>query len=123
MLDKDKAVMIEQETRGQFENPVWANERNGRVTASKFREVMTRMEKVKKDRTIDVAPLISRVLGYISPNPSIPAIKYGRRMEDVAAKHYAQILRDMGHKNVVVKECGLLWTQNTRIWEQVLTVS
>ena len=28
-------------------------------------------------------------------------------MEDVAAKHFTRLLRDTGHKNVEVKECGL----------------
>ena len=36
-------------------------------------------------------------------------------MEDVAAKHYIRILRDMVHTNFVVKNVGVLWTKNTHI--------
>ena len=37
-------------------------------------------------------------------------------MEDVAAKHYIRILRDMVHTIVVVKNVGVLWTKNTHIY-------
>ena len=106
-FNSNEIELIEKETRGQSENPVWTHQRDGRTTASKFREIMTRMQTVKKNANTDVSLLMSRVLGYTAPHANIPALKYGRRMEDVAAKYHSKILREMGHRDIEIKECGL----------------
>ena len=40
--DQDYEV-VETETRGQADNPVWLNQRDGRITASTFRDVYARV--------------------------------------------------------------------------------
>ena len=103
---------IEKETRGQADNPVWLNQRDGRITASKFRDVYTRVESFKKNDNTDMDSIISRVLGYVKPLSNLPALKYGRRMESVAVEKFTEVLKENNHKTIEIIECGLFVDKN-----------
>ena len=98
--------LIEQATTeqgGQF----WEMQRRGRITASKFHRVHTRMKSYAKDSNINMEPLICDIMQYNPPPSGLPALKYGRRMEGIAADKYKNVLVELGHKNVQVRKCGL----------------
>ena len=105
-FDECDAVEIESNTRNQG-SEVWCAQRKGRVTASNFHRVHTRMQSYNRTCDIDMSACISDVLGYSQPNGELRALKYGRNMEDKACKEYEQYLKSKGHKNVNVQRCGL----------------
>ena len=51
VLTGEKIVEIEQATIGQAENPLWHAPRKGRITASNFHKVKTKVESLKKAGT------------------------------------------------------------------------
>lgn len=97
---------IEKATKDQSLTQVWHNQREGRITASNFHKVHTRMETWKKNQEADMSSLTGQLLKYSSPPESLHSLKYGRRMEQPAIECYTQIMKRK-HKNLSVKPCGL----------------
>ena len=93
---------VERETVGQFNNQEWLRQRQGRITASCFHEVDSAMRNKGSSDS-----LLSRVLGYTKPPANLPALKYGREMEEEAKKCLVQKLTSMGHKKVQMIDAGL----------------
>ncbi|XP_013402438.1 uncharacterized protein LOC106168055 [Lingula anatina] len=108
--DKDEIKDIEKATRGQARNSVWFEQREGSLTASCFHDIHTKMESSKKTE-VDFNPLISRLL-YVSPPSDLPALKYGRDMEPVAATEFEKMMHSEGHRDLKVTECGLFTSAN-----------
>ena len=107
-FSRDDVVLLEQATIGQSNNPVWMEQRKGRCTASYFKDICTFMN---KSRT-DAQHLIAKIMQTQSAVPSdIPALKYGRRMEDVAAVEYQRIMTKQKHKHLCMKQAGLFVMQ------------
>ena len=51
LRDKEVTYYIEKETRGQSSSPAtWKKHRKGRITASKFKEVCTKIDSLEKKR-------------------------------------------------------------------------
>lgn len=96
---------IEKRTRGQSANVNWFIERQGRVTGSVVHSVLTRSRKLTSGEEIDNSLLLKRLL-YSKPNMEIPAMKYGREMEEEAREKYISIMKSGGH-DLQVKDCGL----------------
>lgn len=94
---------IERETLGQGKNPAWLEQRKGRITASHFHDVDSGM----RNRRGDVGKLISRVLGRNPPPKDLPALKYGREMEEEARHMLKNELLKAGHRDVLVEDAGL----------------
>ena len=106
------AKRIEEITRGQSLNHLWFQHRKGVITASKVHEIKTKMAKVIKgcrgnqDQESMMWSLIKNVSGMIFINPNIPALKYGRDMEPIAANRLFDLLK-VRHKGLKMEEPGL----------------
>ena len=99
--------LIESSTYGQSSNETWYRFRKGVITASKSHDVFTKMTKLSKaSGSVDMWPLHQKISGMIFVNPNIPALKYGRVMEENAVNCFYDIMRKK-HKNFQVHECGL----------------
>ena len=62
VLTREKIVEIEQATVGQAENPLWHEIRKGRITASNFYKVKTKVESLRKAgiNTVNAKKLVAR---------------------------------------------------------------
>ncbi|XP_078661228.1 uncharacterized protein LOC144905429 [Branchiostoma floridae x Branchiostoma belcheri] len=106
----DQIATIEEQTRGQADNPQWSDFRAGMITASNLKSVVTRNNTLHDDstsRSKNPQPIIKTVMGYAPLNPNLPSLKYGRLLEPVARKSYTALQREKGHQNLDVTECGL----------------
>ena len=96
---------IEQATIGQSNNDAWHSYRKGRITASNFYDVFTRVETLKK-KGGSAQNLVEKLQGVNGPPPELSALKYGRNMEDIAKMKYIMQFQKE-HKNASHRECGL----------------
>ena len=72
--DKGHSKVIEKATvQG---SSLWEIQRHGRITASKFHRVHTRMNSLAKDSTISMNSVVCEVMGYTKVPSYIPALKY-----------------------------------------------
>lgn len=94
-------------TMGQSSNPNWTEMRKGRITASNFYAVHTKVESYKRNAAhCDIKPLLSRIMGYKHVNPNVMSLKYGREMEPIAKIEFMKMYRKK-HKDVSFDECGI----------------
>ena len=93
---------IEEATKGQNDCREWSAQRQGRLTSSIFKDIQSRLHTGNNPDT-----LVDSILGARSVPQYLPAIKYGHRMEAVAAKKYADIMRSRRHSKMKVENCGL----------------
>ena len=71
------------------------------------------MVKVNKGHTaVDMWPLHQKISGLVFVNPNIPALKYGRTMENDAANCFFDFMKNK-HKNFQMHECGLYLSKHT----------
>lgn len=81
-------------TMGQSSNPNWTEMRKGRITASNFYAVHTKVESYKRNAAhCDIKPLLSRIMGYKHVNPNVMSLKYGREMEPIAKIEFMKMYR------------------------------
>ena len=98
---------IERFTKGHSENPSWFSYRKHVITASKGHDIKTRMATVRKSsKEVDLTSIFSKVKGVSNMNLYLPALRYGRSMENDAGICFEEIFRK-SHRNVVINECGL----------------
>ncbi|KAK3755143.1 hypothetical protein QZH41_020564 [Actinostola sp. cb2023] len=110
----DSAVLTEEQIRGielttvgQAANPAWHTQRKGRITASNFYKVKTKVETLKTPgNNANAHKLVDSLLGHSAPPENVPALKYGREMEQVAKNAYIKVF-EKNHKNSKHRECGL----------------
>ena len=107
-MSKETIIEVEEMTRGQSENPQWFAFRKHVITASKAHAVMTRCNSLKKKSlSLNAAePIFQKVSGTANLNPDLPALRYGRAMEEEAVNCFKQLFSET-HKNVKIFECGL----------------
>ena len=97
----DEVTMIEEATQGQSENELWFAIRNGRLTSSKFGEILHRRESTNPRR------LVRDIMGYGGPMKSLPPqIRWGRENEDEARRCYIENRHAAG-ETMIVKQSGL----------------
>ena len=63
-LTEKTQTAIERNTRGQADNPLWFESRKGRITASKFHDVNTKVNSVVSNRSQTeprTTPLVSKL--------------------------------------------------------------
>ncbi|KAM7434120.1 hypothetical protein ABFA07_015724 [Porites harrisoni] len=108
VLTAEKIVEIEQATVGQAENPLWHAPRKGRITASNFYKVKTKVESLRKAETnaVSAKKLVASLIGEHTPPKDLPALRYGKEMEAIAKAFYFEIFKK-NHKDVKYRECGL----------------
>lgn len=107
IFNADMIAKIEKRTRGQARSEEWFAHRKGRITGSVVHSVLTRSRKLLAGKDEDNAPLLKRLL-YSSPDVDLPALKYGREMEEEAKRCYIKTLKTFGHPKVQVMDCGLV---------------
>ena len=105
-ITPEQSVHIEKITRGQ-NNDAWFNQRKGRITASIFHEVESKMDGLFNKKIRKSTPLISKILGASNNLENIPAIKYGRENEPVARQLFSS-QESMKHRNFKVNLSGLI---------------
>lgn len=100
--------ILHKATIGQNKNINWHKLHKGRITASKFYQVYTKVNTILKnpENEANVSSLLCYIMGYTTINPNIKSIKYGRETEPVAVDVYMSSYRK-NHKDVIFSECGL----------------
>lgn len=98
--------LIEEKSIGQSNNPVWIQLRKGRVTASNFYRVHTRMESLRVNPTLSCDNLLNSML-YPKPLDHLSHIQRGRELEVTAIEELTRLLTSHGHSNLLIKDCGL----------------
>ena len=91
---------IEFLTRQQTEMPLWYEVRARRITASKSGKMLCQVTRTDA--------LLKSIL---YPSPMLhkpPPIKWGMQNEKLARNVYIQHMRQAGHSNLVVKDCGFV---------------
>ena len=86
---------------------IWKSQRSGRLTASKFHRIYTRMKSYQNDKSIDMTAVIADALDYKTPPSQIKELQYGRKMENIACEAFESMLKNSGHTDVKVEKCGL----------------
>ena len=108
VLTESEVHEIENETLGQSSNPTWISQRKGRLTASKFYSVFTRIKTVLNDtsKEHDLQPLIKTIMGYQPVKHGGPALEHGIKYEPVAREKYIDTITSH-HNSFSNRECGL----------------
>ena len=106
-LDKDQCNKIESVTRNQSTNPIWYEQRKGRITATKFYRVCTRTDSCLADKSKSAANLVAEIMGY-KPKVQTLAMKHGLAMEPHAKRKLVEVFRESNHKKVTFSETGLV---------------
>lgn len=88
ILSSEEIDAIEKTTVGQSENEAWHQQREGRITASNFYRVYTKVESMKASAVNNADKLVSSLLGKSKPPTSLPALKCGRDMEPIAVREF-----------------------------------
>ena len=112
-LTVEDIQLVENITKDQSKCNEWFKQRKGRITASKFKRVSTKMDTVKKNDTTDCSNLVAEIMSY---NESIQTwqMKYGIAMEYHAKKMY-KLNHSKLHKNFKIIESGLV-ISDTHPW-------
>ena len=100
---------LEKTIRGQSVSRHWIKQRQGRITASNFHDVYTKVKtllgKRGKEMKIKVSPLLTKLIEH-NDLGNIPAIKWGRLHERDASEALFTSLAKV-HKNPKLHTCGL----------------
>ena len=94
-MTQEKAENIERETRGQGSNPRWKDERQFRITASRFGDIIKRT-----DADGDLGTLAHDIF-YPPDLSKVPAIVHGRIYEQTAIEAF------MAKTGKEVTACGI----------------
>ncbi|CAH1233132.1 REST [Branchiostoma lanceolatum] len=86
IISKDDVEMLEKATRAQCNSPIWSMARRGRLTASNFYSVYTKVQSIKKDPDTETGSLLGRIMGYDRVRASLAPLEYGRKTEAAARK-------------------------------------
>ena len=97
ILSSDEIDAIEKITVGQANNEAWHQQREGRITASNFYRVFTKVESMKVSEDNSADKLVDSLLGKAKPPTNLPALKYGREMELIAVKEFIRYLKKAPH--------------------------
>ena len=106
LLSSDEIDAIEKITVGQADNEAWHQQREGRITASNFYRVFTKVESMKASKENSADKLVDSLLGKAKPPTNLPALKYGRDMEPIAVEEFIKYFKKH-HKDVRYRECGI----------------
>ena len=105
LTDEDTSK-VELHTRDQSSNPHRKKLRNGRITASNFYKVHSRVKSLRKKPTLDCSSLFNSLL-----NPTdlshLAQIRTGSALEPEAIQALITELEVQGHTNVKIRNCGL----------------
>ena len=97
--------VIEKATIGQSGNENWKLYQKGKITASNFHGVYTRVE-TPKTRRGDATKLVETLQGLNVPSENVTALKYGRNIEHIVKQKFVKMFQKK-HKVAHYRECGL----------------
>lgn len=110
LLTFAEVEQVEQATVSQADCTDWFEFRKGRITASKFYAVYTKVNSVKKAQlqgnSTNVDSLVSTIMNYKPLSTGIPSLKYGRNMEEEAKVFYNNKMKKE-HTDFGCRNCGL----------------
>ena len=78
----------------------------GRITASNFNRVFTKVESMKASEENSTDNLVDTKLGRAKPPTNLPALKCGRDMEPIVVEKFIRYFKNH-HNNVRYRECGI----------------
>ena len=100
---------LEKSTRSQSKSTAWYKQRKGRITASKFREVFTKVNTLSKSQSkganCEITPLLV-ILLYQKDISSLSPTKWGIDHEDTAKESFFTEFTKI-HNNCKMISCGL----------------
>lgn len=109
-IDKTKITIIEEATRNQSSSNIWYQQREGRITASKFHRVFTRMETIKSNSDATADNLIKEMLQ--TKKFETFATRHGIATEPHAQTSVVKVLKEQGHKKVNSSHSGTIIDEN-----------
>ncbi|XP_070555668.1 uncharacterized protein [Ptychodera flava] len=100
--------MLESKTVGQHCNSLWRNQRIGRLTASKFYSIYTKVNTIKNhpNNLHNIDFLLKTILGHDVSIDTVESVKHGRTLEPEAKKAYIELMKSK-HEGFGHRECGL----------------
>lgn len=104
-MTKEERDCLEKNTREQSDSTLWKMARAGRITASNFHRVFTKVTNLNKNPALDMGPLVNSFLQPSNLN-HISHIARGKLLEPAAVKCALDILRDT-HVNLKSRSSGL----------------
>lgn len=98
VLTAERIVEIDQAMVGQAENPLLHALCKGRITASNFYNVKTKVESLRKAETnaVSARKHVASLLGGHTPPKDLHALKYAREMEAIGKAN-----RDLKKKKII----------------------
>ncbi|XP_065186795.1 uncharacterized protein LOC135817518 [Sycon ciliatum] len=90
---------VEDFTKGQTDNSWWFDLRHGRLTSSRFGDIV-------RSRAQEPVSLLAGIMGYTTISALPPAMRWGVENEPRARDMYLSVALEDG-KNITVRECGL----------------
>lgn len=107
-ITDEEVNVINKLTINQHQNANWHRLRKGRITASKFYQVFTRINTIckKGKENTDCSSLIKTIMCYEKVNPNIKALKYGRETESIAVNDFINSYKKK-HSDVKSECCGM----------------
>lgn len=112
-LNESQRQQLEISTKGQSENSRWNRARQGRLTASNFYAIHTRIESLKGNPQTDISLLVNRIL-HPSELGHLPQIKHGKAFEKAAINML--LAPGMNIKMCYMKIVVFLWIVRNHIW-------
>lgn len=106
ILSSDEIDAIEKITVGHADNETWHQQREGRITASNFHRVFTKVESMKASEENSANKFVDSLLEKGKPPTNLPALKYGRDMDPIALEEFIKYFKKH-HKDVRYIECGI----------------
>lgn len=104
-LSKEAVMKIEQETRGQKNNPKWHEQRENRITASMAHKIANSM--YVNDKSSEIPQSYLKAVVNAGSRVQTPAMSWGIKNEKAAIKEYQELASKKAGKDVKVEECGL----------------
>ncbi|KAL1274388.1 hypothetical protein QQF64_027202 [Cirrhinus molitorella] len=101
-LTNEQCLNLESITKNQAHSQAWHTHRTGRITSTTLHRVCTVVTESAK------TTLVKQVMHYNQQELShVPAVLWGRHMEDTARRQYTEIMKTK-HQNFDVELCGLV---------------
>ena len=97
-ITEGQSDFLEKSTQAQSNSYLWSEYRRGLITSSNLHSILHFTGK-KFPKS-----LVFTIMQYSSPNPDIPALKWGRSHEDEAFTKYVSDMK--GHVNLKVHKSG-----------------
>ena len=105
-LTNSELNVIKKNTVGQASVTDWYLQREGRLTASSFHKVYTRVSSLQKSPSEDPTCLVATLIGY-KKSPETAAMKHGKALEPHAKSVYLSIAKK-SHQKLKSAETGLV---------------